>query len=114
MYEGGRDTRRRRLLRMAVAAVAEAVAWRLVARWCGHRLKGRSGEGGDDGDGDGGGEAATGRTIMDEAASVPVFRRLRARGGRATRAHDEESFRNFDHRYAPELLRCRHPNRLEL
>ena len=69
MYEGGRDTRRRRLLRMALAAVAEAVAWRLVARWCGHRLKGRSGEGGDDGDGDGGGEAATGRMITDESAS---------------------------------------------
>ena len=59
------------VLEDGTGAVAEAVAWRLVARWCGHRLKGRSGEGGDDGDGDGGGEAATGRTIMDEAASVP-------------------------------------------
>ena len=28
--------------------------------------------GGDDGDGDGGGEAATGRTITDEAASILV------------------------------------------
>ena len=67
--DGQSQTRRRRFWRMALDAVAEAVAWRLVARWCGHRLKGRSGEGGDDGDGDGGGEAATGRMITDESAS---------------------------------------------
>ena len=39
--------------------------------------------------------------------------RLRARR-RAARAHDEESFRKFVHRYAPELLRMSDPNRLEL
>ena len=70
MDEGGRDTRRRRLWRMALDADAETVAWRHVARRRGHGLPGRSGEGGDDGDGDGGGEAATGRMITDEAASV--------------------------------------------
>ena len=63
-------------------------------------------------DGDGGGEAATGRTITDEVASV-LEAACRARW-RATRAHEEEGFRNLTPRYAPELLRMSAPTPCKL
>ena len=69
---------------------------------------------GDDDDGDGGGEAATGHTITDEVASVTGGCVRGAGGVRHVLMTRRAFLRNLTPRYAPELLRMSAPKPCKL